>query len=475
MKNKIYLFLFFINFFIVKSEYTIFELNTYKNKSNYPEEYLNYFYESFWNILYSKISIGPKEVQYIMELTMNTIGFSIYNYNCNIPPINSDTNPPLLPNFSNSMIIEHVEDNMTDIEGEYFIYILNNTIKIKTEKEEKNVFVDYIFSPRDNKEYIKKIVLRPYTCFSLGFLLRTKKIEEDEYALNLLFQFKKMDIINSYNWFIEYDSENKEKAKLILGAKPYEYNNNKYKEKNEKIIEAERRLDKMIYWDLKMNEIYLMENKEKIMIENYYTCSLEPNLGIIIGTIGYKNYLEEKIFTNDLREQNKCFKEKILPDKFIMYYCNKEMKNHFQKSENIKLYFNHRYFGKTFELDFNDLFEEIGNFIFFKIFFDEGKTDIWRLGKHFLIKYFFSYNFDRKTISYYTQEKDEENKETNDDDNNSKYRIILIIVIIVLALAFLICGFFFGRYLYIYRKKRIKNAEELIDEEKIGDVNVNTE
>ena len=56
MKNKKYLFLFFINFFIVKSEYTIFELNTYKNKSNYPEEYLNYFYESFWNILYSKIN-----------------------------------------------------------------------------------------------------------------------------------------------------------------------------------------------------------------------------------------------------------------------------------------------------------------------------------------------------------------------------------------------------------------------------------
>ena len=72
-----------------------------------------------------------------------------------------------------------------------------------------------------------------------------------------------------------------------------------------------------------------------------------------------------------------------------------------EKSEYVKIYFNHRFLGNTFELNFNDLFEEKNNFIYFKIFFDEGSTDLWKFGKPFLIKYFFSYDFDKKTISYY--------------------------------------------------------------------------
>ena len=469
MKNKIneiYLLLLLgINIYYIKCDYVIFELDTYKNKSNYDEEQINYFYESVMNKLYSKISLGQKNTQYIMEIKINTIGLTIYNYNCDIPPLNSDSNPPLLPNFAESITIDHIEDNDTQIYGEYFVYILNNTMNIKTEKEEKKIYVDYLFSQRNNSEYINKDILRPYTCFNLGFHLMTKDIIDDEYALNLIFQLKKKDIINSYNWFIEYDSENKDKAKLILGVKPYEYNKEKYKEENDKTIEAEKRLDKIIYWDVKMSEIYLMKNNEKQLIEGYYTCSLEPSLGVIVGVIGYKLYVEDNLF-KPLIKQQKCFKEKNIFNKYIIYYCNKDMKDILKKSEAVKLYFYHRFFGKTFELNFEDLFEEKNNFIFFKIFFDEEQNDIWRLGKPFLIKYFFSYNFDGKTISYYNLEENEDNKGTN-------IKTVLIVAIIILALIFLGLGFFLGKYIVNYRKNKKKKAEELLEDENIGEVNIN--
>ena len=469
MKNKIneiYLLLLLgINIYYIKCDYVIFELDTYKNKSNYDKEQINYFYESVMNKLYSTISLGQKNTQYIMEIKINTIGLTVYNYNCDIPPLNSDSNPPLLPNFAESITIDHIEDNDTQIYGEYFVYILNNTMNIKTEKEEKKIYVDYLFSQRNNSEYINKDILRPYTCFNLGFHLMTKDIIDDEYALNLIFQLKKKDIINSYNWFIEYDSENKDKAKLILGVKPYEYNKEKYKEENDKTIEAEKRLDKIIYWDVKMSEIYLMKNNEKQLIEGYYTCSLEPSLGVIVGVIGYKLYVEDNLF-KPLIKQQKCFKEKNIFNKYIIYYCNKDMKDILEKSEAVKLYFYHRFFGKTFELNFEDLFEEKNNFIFFKIFFDEEQNDIWRLGKPFLIKYFFSYNFDGKTISYYNLEK-------NEDNNGTNIKTVLIVVIIILALIFLGLGFFLGKYIVNYRKNKKKKAEELLEDENIGEVNIN--
>ena len=140
-----------------------------------------------------------------------------------------------------------------------------------------------------------------------------------------------------------------------------------------------------------------------------------------------------------------------------------------KKSEYVKIFFNQRFFGETFELCFDDIFEEKGNFIYFKIFFDQKQTDLWRLGKPFLIKYFFSFDFDGKTISYYKLEESGE----KEDNNNSNIKTYLIIIIIALALIFLILGFFFGKYLYIYRKKRMKNAEELLDNEKIGDESIN--
>ena len=472
MKINIYIIYLLVIFNIttIQTEYAKFELNTFKNISNADKEYNNFFYEAFNNILYSEIYIGPMNSRHIMIFKTQSIGLTIYNYNCDVPP-SHDIKIPLLPNFSNSEIIDHIDDNETDIFGEYFIYILNNTMNINIDQKDKKIYVDFLFSERNDSKYIKSKDLRPYSCFNLGFHLPYEKIDQDEYALNILFQLKQKKLIKSYDWFIEYDNKNNLKAKLILGIKPYEYNSDKFPEKIEKTVQAEKRLDKKIYWDIKMSEIYLMQNNIKRLIENYDQCSLEPDLGVIIGSIGYKNIVDKELF-DPLIKQNKCFKETNL-NKLILFYCYKDMKDLLKSKDYFNIYFFHRFFGKVFELNFDDLFEEKNNFIFFKVLFNESNTEYWQLGKPFLSKYFFSYNFEGKTISFYDIK---ENYNEDDSNNVDNSKTILIIVIIGLALIFGILGFFLGRFIYLYRKKRIKNASELLDNENFdGNININEE
>ena len=462
----IYSILFFLNIDSVKNDYVTFDLNTYKNNSNYPEENVNFYYNNLNNMLYSKISLGTNKENYIMELKDNTFGFSIFNHNCDIPPVDNSKSSSYLPTLANSSIIDYVDDNYTTSLGEYFPYILNNTLNVQTNKGEKNVEIDFIFSLRNDTNYIKKVVLRPYTCFTLGFILTFLSPDEqidkvDDFGLNLIFQFKKKKIISTYNWFIEYDTNNKEQGKLVLGVKPHEYDPIKYKENNMKILNAVKRKDNTIRWDINVDEVYFKnDSNSKDEIKFYPTCSLEPSLGVIFAPSGYKLKIEQFII-KPLMNENKCFKS-IIFNRYIFYYCNKDTKEIIKNNKYSTIYFMHRFFGKTFELNFDDLYTEQGNYIYLKLFFDEKDNEIWRFGKPFLSKYFFSYDLDGRTISFY---------DDKDDSSEKKSNVLLILIIIILIIIFAVLGFFLGRHIYSIKKK--KTGTELIESDNYGDININ--
>ena len=468
MKNKIFfiIILFLFKLYLVRTDYAIFELNTYKNNSLNADEYINYFYNKFSNIIYSKIPLGPNKENFIMEIRTNTRGFTIFNHNCDIPPADNSHTDSYLPTLGDSTIIDTIDDNQTTIFEEYFISILENTIYINTDKGPKSALIDFVFSPRNNSNYTKKLILRPYTCFTLGFLLtyinNIENIETvDDFSLNLIFQFKKQKLISSYNWFIEYDSQNNDKGKIILGAKPHEYNIDKYKEENEKVMNAPKRDDNKIYWDIIVNEIYVGKNK-KYPIEQNYRCSLEPSLGVIIGSDGYKNFIYKYLF-HKLIDEGKCFESNDILDKYIIFYCKKEIKQYLKDSDFNNISFLHRYFGKIFELNYDDLFEEVGNYIYFKVFFSTKDYQMWIFGKPFLKKYLFSYNLDGRTISFYDNEQ-EENK------NEKSKMIVIIIVIIILLIICSVLGFILGKIYYENKKK--KSATELLEDDDNNDSNI---
>ena len=468
--NFLFSFLFLLNIYSIKNDYVTFDIKTYKNNSNVKEEYLNFYYNNLKNMIYSEIPLGPNKEKYVMEIKDDQFGLTIYNHNCDIPPIDNSKSSTYLPTLANSTIIDFIDDNETIINGEYFTYILENKINVKTNTSEIDTKIDYLYSPRNNSNYTKKVTFRPYTCFNLGFNITlfspSQDVEKiDDFALNLVFQFKKNKVISSYDWFIQYDPKNNDQGKLVLGATPHEYRPDKFKEENMRVIKA-RIKDNNIRWEVDMDEIYIqIDPNTKELIKGYPTCSFEPTLGVIIGPVEYKLKIEEFIF-NQLTKEEKCFKELVF-EKYFMYYCKKEMKDTLKNNKYTNIYFKHRYFSKIFELNFDDLFVENGDYIYLRVFIDKVKNDIWRFGKPFLQKYFFSYNLDGRTISLYDEPV--ENKENGEKGGN----VVVMIIIIVLIIIFGVLGFILGKHIYSNRKKR--QASELLENDNYdyGNINVN--
>ena len=148
------------------------------------------------------------------------------------------------------------------------------------------------------------------------------------------------------------------------------------------------------------------------------------------------------------------------------------------------LYFLNIKFQCTFNLDYNDLFIEINNKIYFLIVGKDMESNIWNLGKIFMIKYPFIFNEDKKTISFVYlnkfDKKDEQNKDMPNDNTDNKnndnskikqffkdyYYIIILIICVIISIIFVI---YIGRK--IWKKRRVR-ANELDDNvDYIEDVN----
>ena len=472
MKNIIFI-VFLFHIYYVKNKYVIFDLKTYKNNSNYPDEYEKFFFDNLYNMIYSEISIGPEKEKYIMEIKTNTYGLSIINHNCDIPPIDNSNTSSYDSDFAGSTIFKPII-HYIPIYQEFYAAILENKIYIKTNEGENNTKINYVFGPRNDSEYAPYYMVKPYTCFRLGFelLYRTKDIESyNDLAMDLIFQFKRAEIISSYNWFIEYDSENKDKGKLILGAPPHEYNSKKYNENYRKKVNSLIRDDESFFWDIKVNEIYFKNGTDLILdneVNQYLKCSLEPSLGVIFGTKGYKNYIEENFFNELIKIQKKCYRSNpLILSNYITYYCKKEIKQYLKENFS-PIIFQHRYLNKSFELNYEDVFKEKGDYIFFLVFFDRQGGDFWRFGKPFLYKYFFSYDYDGRAIYYYKIEND---KSSGNEEKNGSINFGVIIIIIVLIVIFACLGFFIGKYIYSSTKR--KKGTELNEQDNYNYESIN--
>ena len=82
------------------------------------------------------------------------------------------------------------------------------------------------------------------------------------------------------------------------------------------------------------------------------------------------------------------------------------------------------------------------------------------MGKPFLNKFTFSYNFDSKLIYYYKEvDGDIEEYAKNKNNNNLKNKNIIFIIILSLFLG-LLC-FFIGRIIYNKKRSKLIKAREL--------------
>ena len=65
-------------------------------------------------------------------------------------------------------------------------------------------------------------------CVNIGFKAFSQNLRESN--LNVIKQLKNKNIINNYDWSIQFDNSMKypDKGIFVLGAKPHEYQKNKW-------------------------------------------------------------------------------------------------------------------------------------------------------------------------------------------------------------------------------------------------------
>jgi hypothetical protein len=178
----------------------------------------------------------------------------------------------------------------------------------------------------------------------------------------------------------------------------------------------------------------------------------------------YYNNIKNYFFKSYL-EKNICTEENIsvtYEGYNYMIVCNSEIKSNLTSFP--KIYFYSHDLSFTFNLDYNDLFFEHENKIYFLVIYKQTLKTIWNVGKIFLKKYPFIFDFEKKMISFVHLDKyGNSKKESKNDEknNNSLWENIKIYVFIFLLVIAVIIGVIIGKL--IWKKQRKTRANELDD------------
>jgi len=404
--------------------YRIMPLSSNINPENFPSLYLETNY-------YTNISIGSNNQIIPMRLS-----FKYYHSFITIA------------NYTGGDFIKFDPDKSTSYEkknfGErYFVFI--NIKKGIDSKERFNLkSKDNKLIYCDNIEFILATDLVDNISGDLGMKISTK---DDQFNRLLNFSF----IINLYkNNYIKYpifsiNFFNENKGEIIIGNTPDDYSNlETYKYSYVPINEEE------YSWGFKDLVSYLDKKKINIKFE-YAEFQIESN--IISPVINYLQKINETFFHN-LSNENKCIFVNN-NNYFHFYHCDKRI--NIANFPILKIY--QKDINYTFELTSNDLFEDIGNRKYFLVNFLNNNDNKWILGKPFLKKYNFTYNFDSKTVGLFFGVKEKKENKESKEEFNKVWIFVIIFAIIIIILA----GVIIALAKKIPRKKRVNELEENFD------------
>ena len=323
-------------------------------------------------------------------------------------------------------------------------------------------------------------------CGHLGLLPPGMNTGLSNSKLSFIQQLKNKGIIDNYNWYIRF---NKDKTgELVIGAAPHDIKPDNYLESDLYMTHA-KLINDVFFWEIKFSAIYLND----IIANVQY--NIKPSNGLIAINENFiystKEYFNNitTIYFEQYFNNKKCKIETIQKsyDKYFVIYCHQNFTlEDLQKFPILSLQSNDLNF--IFQFDFNDLFLKTKNKYIFKIIYCNTNNGYWKLGKIFLEKYQFVFNYDSKMFGFYQKfipeniegdqiidfnvNKDKEtkndklppskrkeirekNKILNESNDNLKYVIIIILVILVILLGiFIIRRFIFNKQI---NSKEIEN------------------
>ena len=263
-----------------------------------------------------------------------------------------------------------------------FEFIFNDS---KTKEFIEPIFYHYRpYNTKDNYKEGKNL----YTCAYIGF--KIPKYNSESASQSLILQLKKLRVINNHCFFILYDNNDNGEGRIIIGEYPDKYDSKKYKNYQLKTIYS-LDLESNFNWHLYFNSIYFKFNDKKISVNNYDSI-IDHSCGVIFSPEEYFNKIYSFFFEEKI-QKGLCEQKTAKED--IKYYGCKSL-------EIIKsfpsLYFLHNFLFYTFELNYKDLFKKINDEYIFLIVYQKEFRNVWKIGKPFLKKYLFLFNYDEKII-----------------------------------------------------------------------------
>ena len=348
-------------------------------KSNNLTE-LNLLNNLLENILITNITLGTPKQIIPLQIKLRRYPLSITCYEKNINNCN---------NNNSSSYYSLIEEEQYNNEDFTFGIESLETFIINNEKIEKIKFF-----------IATKMINNISGILGLNIFGGSKYTE----GSNLIIQLKKRNIINSYEFFIDYINEND--GNLIIGDYPHNYyNNTKYKSENFKIIKPYFKETNKIYpkipkdliqqnFDLLLNNVIYGNNN----IEELIIGKLSIESGLIRSTTFFGKKIKEIFFDKYLKNgmcEINYIKTKYA--QFISFVCNEKVD--IKKFENIKFKLDDMI--TEFILTYEDLFYKFNKKYFFLIYYKDDYGDFWELGKPFMKKYMFFFNQDKKIIGYY--------------------------------------------------------------------------
>lgn len=391
--------------------YYVLPLKTYYDYNQEDKDRTRIMHNLITNNIYTELEIANPPQKLATFIKSKDYCSYIANYFCNIE--NSNYDPINSNDFNNT-----TPYNLS-FRGFKDVCLANEKMKFSTNyKDLSNLeeveFKQFYHAP--NNTYASD---RPNTCGVFGFRNKFDKSQEGEDKCISLID----GLYNDTNLNAENDTQNLvfsidySKGELIIGGYPHEYNPSMYKESNyTQVFMNESSMDFNNDFHTTFNEMYFYKNNKIGSSDDIVRVIAQDRLQSIfvveqnmIMTSVYCFNLYYMYFFRKYINMGYCEEVKTDLDRYTSFICDKESFNSTEELSEFKntfptLFLFHYGFNTTFEFTYDELIHENNGRLYFMIYTDStNDKGYWGIGKLFMEKYLFTFDFGKQSIGYYNQ------------------------------------------------------------------------
>jgi len=462
------------NYIILPFKITNISFSEINGKFDDPVQ--EFLYKINFNKIYTPISFGTPKNTIDFYFSMNEYISSIGLNSC-LKNSESSYSP------YNSQSYKKIFENNNQENENYKSYILSNeqcTVFKDLDLTDNITFNSFEFYLKDSEDNDNdnndSLIDSNKFCGTIGL----NRFPASNYfnKKSLIYTLKQNKIINSYSWGLFFfnpdklynvddDTQDEYDGFFIAGA-TLDDNIDIFNTELVCNVYAE---ENSLYWTFYFDRIFYYEtinNKTEYVCTNNTKVELVIDLNYIISDEQYYKDIK-KIYFQKFFDNNTCYEAKTYNKEegyTYMIICDLNFKSNQRSFPGVYLYSEQLFFA--FNLYSKDVFYEYNNKIYFLIVHKESVKDFWRIGRIFLKKYPFMFDYDKKLISYVhlkktwkpkksTNNHNNKNEQNNDNKNNSKFKEFIIYGLLFIGI---IIGLFIGKRIWNKNKKLKANELE---------------